>query len=180
MVFIGGAVLLTLVAAVFFDPEFAGRPLVKGLTQVPLGAPSASAPVAQVGLVEVVAAPSFSWPLVKVSLGFWRNDAGPRWARVRVLEAAGQGPLTAGAECALAHRQAPLVAGQRFVVSLDATGGSVDGYVADAAGLVQLVDDAPTPEPVAPYVPTAPMPAREAFSRLLGKPPSLIPTKFRP
>lgn len=178
MLWIAGAVVLLLLGAVFTDPEFSGEPLVKGLARVPRGTPSKAEPVAQAALVEVVAAPSGRWPLVKVSLGFWRNDAGPRWAKVRVLEASGDGPLKAGAEVALDHWR--LEPGQRFVVCLNARGESVDGYLADAAGKVSLVDDTPTAEPIAPFASTPPMAPADAFPRLVGKPPSTIPTKFRP
>lgn len=178
MLWSAGAVVLLVLGAVFVDPESSGEPLVKGLARVPRGVPTASEVVTQAAFVEVVAAPSGRWPLVKVSLGFWRNDAGPRWAKVRVLEVAGDGPLKAGAEHALDHWR--LEAGQRFVVCLNGRGESVDGYLADAAGQVSLVDPTPTAEPIAPFVSTPPMAPAEALARLVGKPPSTIPTKFRP
>ncbi len=172
-----GAVVVVL-GLLFVDPDRSGAPLVEGLPRVPRGQAVRSELVTQAALVEVVSAPSGRWPVMRVSLGFWRNDAGPRWARVKVLEVAGQGPLVAGAEVGLTHGR--LEVGQRFALSLNARGEAVDGYLAEADGRVRLVADDSSAAPVAPYLPTEPLPVAEALGRLVGAPPSTIPTKFRP
>lgn len=178
MLWIAGGLVLLLLGLVFFDPELGGEPLVKDLARVPRGTPSAAEVVAQAALVEVLAAPSGRWPVMHLSLGFWRNDAGPRWARIRVLEAAGEGPLRTGGEYGLAHSR--LEPGQRFILCLNERGQAVDGYLTEADGRVRLIADDPSDPPAVPFATTPPLAPDEAFSRLLGKPPATTPTKFRP
>jgi len=170
---------LAVFGLVFFDPEHLGAPLVEGLPRVPRGTPLKTEPVAQAGFLEVVSAPSGRYPLVQVSLGsFGRNFGEPKWARVKVLDAAGQGPLLVGAEVGLGHGK--LEAGQRFVACLNARGEVVDGYPADADGKVRLISDDSASAKAVPYDATEPMTPAEALLELVGKPPSTTPTKFRP
>ena len=161
-------------AVVFFSQFHPGRfgaPLVEGLTRIP-AAETRGGLVTQVLDVEVVTRPDPSWP--PLSFGFQKPHT--YWTRVRVKASAGQGAPPPGTELGLASRYAP----DRFLVCLDATGGHIDGYVLEASGLVRLVGDASPSAKAVPYDATEPMPVQEAFTKLLGKPGSTIPTKFRP
>lgn len=161
-------------AVVFFSQFHPGRfgaPLVEGLPRVPAGETRGGV-VTQVLDVEVVARPDPSWP--PLSFGFQKPLM--YWTRVRVKASAGQGAPAAGTELGLASRYAP----DRFLVCLDATGAHIDGYVLESSGLVRLVGDASPAAQHVPYDATEPMPVQEAFTTLLGKPGSTIPTKFRP
>jgi hypothetical protein len=172
MVLLGVGVAVGLVVFLStFHPGGFGAPLVEGLPRVPR-APAAGAPVAQVLDVEVVASPDPGWPIMTFSF------QAPRvyWSRVKVRASAGVGAPPVGAEMGLESKGATT----RFLVCLDAEGRHLDGYALDADGRVRLVGEASPDEPIAPYRPTEPMPVAEAMERLLGRPGSTIPTKFRP